>query len=571
MKKSYASAVKSRNYPQDRPWYLTQPTQSNVRVTGDDTVDNVEKSKATTAIFIHAGAGFHSTANEAAHLGACSEAAHIAMKFLNAGATAAEAVEAAIRSLEDTEITNAGYGSNLSIDGKVECDATIVDHLGRSGACGAVPHIKNPISLAKLILDRANQPLSLRRVPPNILVGNGATEFAREHGIPIVPNDFLISRNAKDRYIRWSEDLKRAESMVPSSDDEHEESEASSTTKWRPPKQIPLPDQRDHINAILTGTFNEGQPDSPHPGSPSPVKDGSPLPIPTRRASQSSTTTVGNGGKASSCSPLNYMGDMKAKKTRGSPSKRTRVDGKDHEAGTASPPLATNTEAAVLENCSRHDGPEDIGRSSSGKGNASTPPHASDGTSDVEDLITDTIGAIAVDQSGNIAAGSSSGGIGMKHSGRIGPAALVGIGSAVLPVHADDEDETSVAAVTSGTGEHMATTIAAYTCAQRLYHNARSGPGGQLVDEYDEAQLMQSTILDDFIGHPGVKDQNSKGAIGIMAVKKTRTGYYFHFAHSTDSFALASMSSKDKAPRCVMSRLNKHGKVAQGARKIPRD
>lgn len=73
MKKSYASAVKSRNYPQDRPWYLTQPTQSNVRVTGDDTADNVEKSKATTAIFIHAGAGFHSTANEAAHLGACSE------------------------------------------------------------------------------------------------------------------------------------------------------------------------------------------------------------------------------------------------------------------------------------------------------------------------------------------------------------------------------------------------------------------------------------------------------------------------------------------------------------------
>lgn len=61
------------------------------------------------------------------------------MKVLKAGGTAVDAVEAAIKVLEDKEITNAGYGSNLAIDGTVECDATIVDHLGRSGACGAVP------------------------------------------------------------------------------------------------------------------------------------------------------------------------------------------------------------------------------------------------------------------------------------------------------------------------------------------------------------------------------------------------------------------------------------------------
>src|ERR1700761_6481162 len=161
------------------------------------------------AIFIHAGAGFHSHQNEKMPLTAVNDAAKVGMAILKNGGKATDAVEMAIRLLEDKEITNAGYGSNLTMDGQVECDATMVDHFGRSGAVGAISHVKNPIAVARLVLDESTKPLSLQRVPPNLLVGDGATDFAADKGIPILPHDFLVSHGAKDRWIRWQRDLER--------------------------------------------------------------------------------------------------------------------------------------------------------------------------------------------------------------------------------------------------------------------------------------------------------------------------------------------------------------------------
>lgn len=89
----------------------------------------------------------------------------MAMALLKNGGTALDAVEIAIKVFEDREITNSGYGSNLCMDGTVECDALIVDHHGRSGAAGAVSRLF-PLFLSRRfkadILQRSKIPSGLR-------------------------------------------------------------------------------------------------------------------------------------------------------------------------------------------------------------------------------------------------------------------------------------------------------------------------------------------------------------------------------------------------------------------------
>ena len=82
-------------------------------------------------------------------------------------------------------------------------------YLTEASTHGAV-EIKNPISLARVILDTSCQELSLRRVPPNLLVGQGATDFAFTQGFTIVPHEALISPSARERWNRWKHDLKKA-------------------------------------------------------------------------------------------------------------------------------------------------------------------------------------------------------------------------------------------------------------------------------------------------------------------------------------------------------------------------
>jgi taspase (threonine aspartase 1) len=98
-----------------------------------------------------------------------------------------------------------------------------------------------------------------------------------------------------------------------------------------------------------------------------------------------------------------------------------------------------------------------------------------------EDLVTDTVGAICVDKWGRVAAGSSSGGIGMKFRGRVGPAALIGVGTWIR----SDDDGIVVATTCSGTGEQMAHTMIASKAVERMFETDDEFNGLKIAIEHD--------------------------------------------------------------------------------------
>lgn len=464
-----------------------------------------------------------------------------------------------------------------------------------------VKDIRNPISLAKLILDTSSQPLSLRRVPPNALVGEGARIFAEEHGMITFANEYLVSKNSRDRFFRWQEDLLRAEERVQES---RGGLQSSSTTMACVPCQYDTASTldtrksfpRDHTAAIMAGTWNEGQPDSPYAGTPAPDSASMQEALQFQpRSHGSPSTPTSTSPRPSTRVSLSPTVLAETRNTGLLPLQAKHSHRRADVAVDSQDPPGTVRRKALdsLQHNNVSEGIDYTYRQSNQSGNSLSalddlqgikrPFHEANQLNETdgpvakrqvrlntkdEDVITDTIGAIAIDDQGRIAAGSSSGGIGMKHRGRLGPAALVGIGTAVVPCAEEDDDGMTVAAVTSGTGEHMATTMASQRCAERIYQGTRRAPGGGDMQDDDEDAIMESFIAEDFMGHPGVKNCNSQGAIGVMVVKKCRTGYYLYFAHNTDSFALASMGALEKEPRCTMSRLPDSAKIAKGGRKI---
>ncbi|MEO6612769.1 MAG: isoaspartyl peptidase/L-asparaginase [Chitinophagaceae bacterium] len=147
-------------------------------------------------LLIHGGAGTILRENmtpqlEASYKDALDQALQSGYGLLEKGGTAVDAVKAAVVSLEDNILFNAGKGSVFGKDGSQEMDASIMD--GKTlmaGAVSAVRNIRNPVELAYMIMTKSQHVM---------LNGKGAAEFAQAHGIKTEPDEYFFSQFRYDQ------------------------------------------------------------------------------------------------------------------------------------------------------------------------------------------------------------------------------------------------------------------------------------------------------------------------------------------------------------------------------------
>jgi beta-aspartyl-peptidase (threonine type) len=125
---------------------------------------------------------------------ACERALEAGWAILSRGGSALDAVEAAVVVLEDDPVLDAGFGSHLNLDGRVECDAIVMDGATlRAGSVAAVQRIRNPIQLARKVLEHC---------PHMMLAGEGAERFGEQHGIALCEPEELVADEERDAWLK---------------------------------------------------------------------------------------------------------------------------------------------------------------------------------------------------------------------------------------------------------------------------------------------------------------------------------------------------------------------------------
>lgn len=148
------------------------------------------------ALAIHGGAGtiLRSTMTselEREYRSGLENALYVGWDVLSRGGSSLDAVEATVCSLEDFPLFNAGRGSVFTHDGKNEMDASIMDgKTNRAGAIAFVQNVKNPIRLARLVMEKT---------PHILLAAEGANEFAKQMAVEFAPDEYFFTEH------RWKQ------------------------------------------------------------------------------------------------------------------------------------------------------------------------------------------------------------------------------------------------------------------------------------------------------------------------------------------------------------------------------
>jgi beta-aspartyl-peptidase (threonine type) len=155
------------------------------------------------SLAIHGGAGVIqrgdlTPAKEAAYRAGLVAAMTAGSRILAAGGSSLDAVEATIRVLEDDPLFNAGRGAVFTADGRNELDASIMDGATlKAGAVAGVTRTRNPISLARAVMEKS---------PHVMLARDGADRFAAQQGLPQASPDYFRTEERWQQLLDWRRD-----------------------------------------------------------------------------------------------------------------------------------------------------------------------------------------------------------------------------------------------------------------------------------------------------------------------------------------------------------------------------
>ena len=151
----------------------------------------MSEAKHVPTLLVHGGAWAIPEEAEAAHEAGVRAALEAGYAVLARGGAAVDAVEAAVVVMEDDPTFDAGRGSFLTSDGRVQLDALLMDG-GRmlAGGVACVERLRNPIKAARLVLEKS---------PHVYFVGSGAEAFAESHGMELIENSELVLERERER------------------------------------------------------------------------------------------------------------------------------------------------------------------------------------------------------------------------------------------------------------------------------------------------------------------------------------------------------------------------------------